>query len=555
MRYRLSIAAVFFCLGPTALCQSVLPLSSNQTLRAHSYEVLEQYMGNGRAISAHEKCGFPAISFAIKNRDRLTPALRSALEIILQRPANQKSILLGNMRVHYDTAGDNAPAMLDSLYQKIPGTADQYADSVASIANYCETFETQVLGYLPIPSDGDAGGGPEHDIYVTDLGDYGFTTPDSVLLSKPNGGDGGTWTSFTTIDNTFQFVNPPINRGMPGLRVTLAHELHHSIQIGNYGYWSNDVFFYEITSVWMEDVVFPTVKDYLQYTSSSQGHFANPGVPFNSDDFIMYSRAIWAHFVAKRFGRDAMLQTWREISLAPPLQAIDLALSMPQYNSSFKNAFAEWTVWNYFTGARSDSVLYYPEGADYPEIASSSIEFVPPSQSLGGSLFILSSDYFNISFGTETLPFLVSNIEFDSALTGYSSSFPYSYSLVENQNSTLSSNLIVSDPSNWYSKILVGGNTILDPFPDPFRANGSNEISIPVSGASPMTGTLFIFSSDMKLVYSGKLSSKLFTLLGEQVLQWNGVKNNNEVASSGIYIYFIQIQGQSIKGKFALLRK
>ena len=549
------MTAMFFCIGPTVLCQSVMPFSSNQTLRAHSYAVLEQYMGNGRVIAGHEKCGFPAISFAIKNRDRLSPEVSSALAIVLQRPTNQKSILVGNMRVHYDTTGENAPAMLDSSYQKIPGTADQYADSVASIANYCEMFETHVLGYLPIPSDGDAGGGPEHDIYVTNLGDYGFTTPDSALLAKPNGGDGGTWTSFTTIDNSFQFVNPPANEGMPGLRVTLAHELHHSIQIGNYGYWSNDVFFYEITSVWMEDVVFPQVKDYLQYTSSSDGHFANPQVPFNSDDFIMYSRAIWAHYVAKRFGRDAMLQSWEEIRLAPPLQAIDMALSMPQYSSSFKSAFAEWTVWNYFTGARSDSVLYYPEGADYPEIAYSSIEFVPPSQSLGGSLLILSSDYYNVSFGTKTLPFLVSNIEFDSAVTGYASSFPYSYSLVENQNSTLSSNLIVSDPSNWYSKILAGGSTTHDPFPDPFRANGSNEISIPVSGASSMTGTLSIFSSDMKLVYSATLTSKLSMLLGGQVLQWNGVKNNNEAASSGVYIYFIQIQGQSIKGKFALLRK
>lgn len=551
----LSIAATLFCIGATAVCQSAMPLMSSQTLRAQSYQVLKQYMGNGKVAAAHEKCGLPAISYAIKNRVRLSPEVRSALEIVLQRPANQKNILVGNMRVHYDTTGDNAPAMLDSLYQKIPGTADQYADSVAAIANYCETYETQVLGYLPIPSDGEAGGGPEHDIYVTDLGDYGYTTPDSVLISKPDGGDGETWTSFTTIDNAFQFVDPPSNKGMPGLRVTLAHELHHSIQIGNYGYWSNDIFFYEITSVWMEDVVFPQVKDYLQYTSSSDGHFANPQVPFNSDDFIMYSRAIWAHFVAKRFGRDAMLRSWEEIREAPPLQAVDLALSNPPYNSGFKNAFAEWTVWNYYTGARSDSVLYYPEGALYPEIASTSIAFAPPSQSLGGSLFVLSSAYYNITYGAEASPLLISNIDLDSAIAGYSSAFPYSYSLIEEQNSNLSSNLIVSDPSNWYSKILGGGNLLRNAFPDPFRPNGSNEISFPVNVANSIAGTLSIFSSDMKLVYSGTVSSQLSALLGGQVLQWNGIKNNNELASSGIYIYFIQTQGQSIKGKFAVLRK
>ena len=160
MYSRLSIAVTLFCIGPTVLCQSAMPLGANQTVRSKSYEVLKQYMKSGGAIAAHEKCGFPAISYAIKNRDRLSPEVRSALEIVLTRPTNQKSILLGNIRVHYDTTGGNAPAMLDSLYQKIPGTADQYADSVAAIANYCETFETQVLGYLPIPSDGDAGGGP-----------------------------------------------------------------------------------------------------------------------------------------------------------------------------------------------------------------------------------------------------------------------------------------------------------------------------------------------------------------------------------------------------------
>ncbi len=511
-------------------------------------------MRTGRAIAAHGKCGLPAISYAIKNRKHLSPEVLSALEIVLTRPVNQKSILSGRFRVHYDTTGNDAPSMLDSLYQPILGTADQYADSVAATANYCETFETQVLGYLPSPSDGDAGGGPEYDIYVASIGPplYGFTTPDSVLIDKP---DGGTWTSYITVDNTFQWVNPPANRGMPALRVTLAHELHHSIQIGGYGYWTSDIFFYELTSAWMEDVVFPAVKDYLQYTSSSQGQFANPQVPFNSNDFIMYSRAIWGHFVTKRFGIDAMLQTWKDISIVPPLHAIDMALSAPPYNSNFKNAFAEWTVWNYFTGARSDSVNYYPEGALYPEIVSTSIDFFPPSQLLGGSLFVLSSAYYNINSGAETLPFLVSNINLDSAIAGDLSTFPYSYSLTETQYSNLSSSLIVSDPSNWYSKILFGGNSIVDPFPDPFQANGSNVISIPVNGPGPVTGTLYIFSSDMKLVYSGTLSTKLSTLLGEQVFQWNGKKNNNDVASSGIYIYFIQIQGQSIKGKFALLRK
>ena len=59
----------------------------------------------------------------------------------------------------------------------------------------------------------------------------------------------------------------------------------------------------------------------------------------------------------------------------------------------------------------------------------------------------------------------------------------------------------------------------------------------------------------MKLVYSASLNSTMSVHLGGEVLQWNGIKNNAEMASSGVYIYFIQMQGQSIKGKFALLKK
>jgi len=564
MHPKFSILVFLLSVSTISMCQRFPAVGSNQTLRARSYDVLNQFLNSGKTTSLHEKCGLPAISYAIKNRRRLRPEVESALEVILSRPDNQKSILVGSMRVHYDTTGDYAPSMLDSLYQKIPGTADQFADSVAAIANYCEMFEAKVLGYLPIPSDGSAGGGPEHDIYITDLGDYGYTSPDSVLLSKPNDGDGETWTSFTTIDNSFQFVNPSANKGMPGLRVTLAHELHHSIQLGSYGYWSNDIFFHEITSVWMEDVVFPQVKDYIQYTSSSAGHFANPWVPFNSNDFIMYSRGIWGHFIAKRFGRDAMRRSWEEARFVPPLQAVDNALSKAPYNSSFIDAFAEWTGWNYFTGARSDSVRYYPEGALYPEIASSSLTFSPPTQTGAGTLYALSSAYLIISFDGNTFPYIVSNINLDSAIIRYPLSFPYTYSIAEAGNDSLTANFYVPDKSGWFNKILgndwsntilIPGTSIAAPFPDPFYPNGSSDINFPVGGTNPVAGELSIFSADMKLVYSGSLSSTMSIRLGSEVIKWNGIKNNAEMASSGVYIYFIQMQGQSIKGKFALLRK
>ena len=111
------------------------------------------------------------------------------------------------------------------------------------------------------------------------------------------------------IHHDFSFVNPAANRGLPGLRVTLAHELHHAIQIGNYGYWESDQYFYVMTSVWMEDAVYTDVNDYYQYLRSSSGHFRHPEISFTSNDFVVYSRGIWCQFLEKKFGRPIILAT------------------------------------------------------------------------------------------------------------------------------------------------------------------------------------------------------------------------------------------------------
>jgi hypothetical protein len=162
------------------------------------------------------------------------------------------------------------------------------------------------------------------------------------------------------------------------------------------------------------------------------------------------------------------------------------------------------------------------------------------------------------------VPYVVSNINLDSAISEYPSSFPFSYSFTEFSGDSLSPGFSVPDNSNWYAKVLTSGwnNTVLipgtsiaAPFPDPFYSNGSSEINFPIGSTAAVTAVLSIFSSDMKLVYSGSISSTMSAHLGGQVVQWNGIKNNDGMASSGVYIYFIQTQGHSIKGKFALLKK
>ena len=85
----------------------------------------------------------------------------------------------------------------------------------------------------------------------------------------------------------------------------------HAIQIGRYSYWYNDVYFYELSATWMEDVAYTEVNDYYNYLNASWGHFRNPHREFNSgSDLIMYSRGIWGQFIEKEFTIAMMRRTW-----------------------------------------------------------------------------------------------------------------------------------------------------------------------------------------------------------------------------------------------------
>ncbi|MBI5474594.1 MAG: hypothetical protein HY961_19835 [Ignavibacteriae bacterium] len=505
------------------------------------------------------KCGLPAISYALQNRSRLKASELLALNSILVRPTLQKSVVRGHFRIHYDTVGVHEPAMLDAQRRRIVGTANEYADSVGAILDYAYRYETDSLGYAPPPADDGSGGGQEYDVYVQDLGSsyYGFTTPETPINGKPNG---GTYTSFITTDNDFTFVAPFSNQGLPALRVTLAHELHHAIQMGNHGYWSGDISFYEITSVWMEDVVYTDVNDYYQYTNSMNGQFAQPQVSFVSNQFIMYSRSIWCHYLAKRFGRDIVRRMWQEIGNVPPLNAMDIVLSKPEFASSFRNAFAEWSTWNFFTGSRNDSVRYYPEGGHYRTIAPASSAFSGTARTIVGSVAPCASKYFDVG---GVLSLVVTNVNVSAAATDETQSFSFSIQLnqkrVDNNYFSTSAAIFVKldapDPTNWFIKDLFGISGAQSPFPNPYLVGDNRFLYFPLSTPNQSTGSVSIFSTSMDLVYSSSQVSVFLPELGMQALRWNGMNENNRIVGSGIYFYVVEGPAGASKGKVAIIRK
>ncbi len=540
--------------------------STGQHNTYESFRTLSDHLGSQISEGENIKCGFPTVAAAWNRRDSLGADMREHLGLILQRPALQKDVVIGFFRIHYDTVGGNTPSLLDDNQNPVPGTYDAYADSVGAIANYVLSFETQQLGYLPPPTDNGAGGGNEYDIYISNLtssgsGIYGYVDWETPIISKPNG---GTWTTFMNIDNDFTFVYPRTNRGLPALRVTLAHELHHAIQIGRYGLWFGHEYFYEITSTWLEDVLYTDVNDYYNYLPA---HFNRPTESFTkADQSIEYSRCLWGHFVAKRFGRDAMRRAWEEIQSDIPLRAMDNALQI--YQSTFRQAFAEWTLWNYFTGSRSDSLQYYPEGSHYPYMSQVPVDFNQSFRTFVGSVNTLGSRYHQVLAANDTLTLILPNVNFTAGAAGDMSAHEYTlllsdHALDESYSSTTVGVYfkLLPDPTNWSPPFaIVRGGVITSTipagvaFPNPFISDGRSNLYIPVNISGPAQGQLSILTSSMDLVFNQTIDP-VTPRPGQYAFAWNGRTNKGNVAQTGVYYFALEVQGQTLTGKIAVVRK
>lgn len=507
------------------------------------------------------KCGLPILSAAIRHRTTLGANERSALSSLLQRVDRQTSVIAdnGRFKFHFDTTGGDAPALLDSAGHRVPGTARAFVDSAAAIMANVYQYETGTLGFQAPPDDGTLGGGPEYDIYIYDLGPdtYGLTTPDMLVA------EGGTSTTFMEIHNDFSFVSPPANRGIPSLRVTLAHEFHHAIQIGSYGYWTNDVWFHEITSVWMEDVVYHGENDYLNYLFSFDSQFQLPGTALTAYDNIMYSRGILGKYFAKRFGPNTMLHIWQNIRTVAPLPAIDLTLHQLPSSTTLGVAFAEWALWNYYTGPRADSVTYYNEAALFPVMTETYYDLISPSQQVSGSLSCLATAYYGYVTGTDTVTVALANLDTDCPSNSPAAS-PFTLTVSRNKpddsyraiEGNLYLRLDVANPSQWFAWTIgrqgpgTTGVAEGSAFPNPFHPGEGGLLYMP---ANADQGSLAVYSSGMELVYSASLQTQ--SRLGQRVFAWDGRTNRNTLSPSGIYLFVLTLPGRTVTGKFALVRR
>lgn len=479
------------------------------------------------------KCSFGIINQIKLNYDKYSPLQKKNINSLLQRPASDTSFVTpkGWFRIHYKKTGYDAP-----LYD---------LNELARAADSSYNYEVNILGYKAPPDDGTEGGDKRYDIYIQNLGtgNYGYTE------QEKNTGK-NTYTCFTVIDNDFgQGVN---THGIDGARVTVAHEFHHAIQLGNYGFFDQDIFFHEITSTAMEEFVFPDIDDYIYYIGT---YFRNPQKSFSSTSIDAgYSRAIWNLFLRERFGVNIIKRIWELMPSERALKAMAYAIN--EKNSSFKVEFNTFGVWTYFTGGRSIPNKYFQESSKYPLISPMIItgSMKVNSEPISNNFFQMND---NLSGARDSLVMLVSNCDVEGGITSPIPILPFTYSL---STQPISGGRAVNN--KYYSKlepvssILIESNVFTGIFalaeidyvyPQPFSYSKNSQIFIPVYPGIDGSARLNIYSVSMNLVYSAQVR-----IDGSGKLLWNGLDQNNKKLGTSVYLYVTESGGQIKKGKIVI---
>jgi hypothetical protein len=515
------------------------------------------------------KSATPLVALSHLHLNQLSVQSKALIAQSLQATETQKSRLSpsGRFRIHYDTTGDNTPALLNAdQTQVLPNTYEAYVDSVGAVFEYCWTFHIDSLGYNPPAPHLGSSGKPEYDIYIENIGPdtFGYTNwDDSTQVASPPNSAPRYWT-YTVVDNDFLEFR---TKGIDALRATAAHEFQHAIHLGGYGLWDvRDEFFFELSAGWMEGVTFPFVHDYYYDVAEYFIGFrdANGSLPFFNNSQYGSERGIWGQFIAKRFGRDMMRKIWEFMITEEAMPAINDAIKAQ--GSDMKTEFSLFSYWNYFTADRSDPLLYYPEGKNYPRFTPNSIAtYLGSITSISDQAHTLSTSFYEFHLVTDTLTAIVTNADVSTAGLYNDSTYSLLLELGTSINNVPTQNLSnglqvgfnVSDQTKWTERYLLASTktdipkSIADASPNPFLLSKASRLALPVNDPTNSLAHVFCFTISMSLAFSGDYSVSENS--GSRCILVPSADLRSRL-SSGIYFIIARTNNFEYRWKVAVIR-
>lgn len=291
-------------------------------------------------------------------------------------------------RVHYAL---NEADGVDSTDTNGNGTPD-YVDACLAALTRSWLLEIDTLGYAAPPSDDTTGGSPAIDVYLRNLGRdgyYGITNLDRLLSLTP----AERYTTWVEIDNDFSETDSTWSGkqsystfGVEALRVTCAHELHHVIQNGSYGFNGQHRMFYELTSTWMEMRAYPEVRDWAVWTAYL---LTKPELwPFSKTNALTgYCWGWFGNVLTTATTTDLIKSTWEIVATGKdPFVALNAACN--KVGTSFSSMFCTSLSTLYHTGKRgNNSNPLLPHADLLPEIRYfTDINIEPPGELLSANV-------------------------------------------------------------------------------------------------------------------------------------------------------------------------
>jgi hypothetical protein len=173
----------------------------------------------------------------------------------------------------------------------------------------------------------------------------------------------------------FLVVDPWGSYGSKILDTTVAHEFNHSLQAADD--WSDVPIVYEMTAVFIEDLVYDQDNEYVGQIVDFQAH-PDWSLDYNDnyDTWYMYGSALYLRFLRDRYWSGdgsfvgAMWQGLRSPADVPHPDFEDSleALLRAKAGVGFVDSVVEFERWRVYTGTRDDGA-HFREGATFAEPA------------------------------------------------------------------------------------------------------------------------------------------------------------------------------------------
>ena len=287
-------------------------------------------------------------------------------QAVLQRPVLPKSYIssAGHFKIHYTLEGDDK---VDATATHIAGVPD-YVWEAAEAAEYSYRILIDTLGFDPPPVDNE--NDPQTDIYIKNLSGspYANTYPEDGVTATVRPDD---YTAYTIIDNDYSETRYVTN-GLDGLRVTIAHEFFHVVQLG-YNWWhanglsgsgQGDEYFLEWSSTWFEERAYPAINDYIQYLNN---FFYYPTRSLWSE-YYSYSLGPFLSYLTNALGEETLVQQiWEKIKTNYALESLIEVIK--EHGGDLTAFYNDFIRVCYYTGSRYDpDYSPFPDGPDFPEL-------------------------------------------------------------------------------------------------------------------------------------------------------------------------------------------